>query len=66
MLEAQIQGLMNSQQKITNTVIVPAYNEEAGIAVVLGKLSKIIDQSTEVIVVDDGSIEVDPEIRTGG
>lgn len=62
MLEAQIRGLMNSQQKITNTVIVPAYNEEAGIDVVLGKLCKIVDRSTEVIVVDDGSTDRTAEV----
>jgi len=53
---------MNSHQKIINTVIVPAYNEEAGLDVVLGKLSKIIDQSTEVIVVDDGSTDGTAEV----
>ena len=53
---------MNSPQKIRNTVIVPAYNEEAGLDVVLGKLSKIIDQSTEIIVVDDGSTDLTAEI----
>ena len=53
---------MNSPQKITNTVIVPAYNEEAGLDVVLGKLSKIIDQSTEIIVVDDGSTDGTAEV----
>ena len=53
---------MNSPQKITNTVIVPAYNEEAGLDVVLGKLCKIVDQSTEVIVVDDGSTDGTAEV----
>ena len=53
---------MSAQKKIINTVIVPAYNEEAGIDVVLGKLTKIIDQSTEVIVVDDGSTDATAEV----
>lgn len=37
------------------TVIVPAYNEEEGLPIVLEKLLKVIDGTYEVIVVDDGS-----------
>lgn len=38
-----------------NTIVVPAWQEEVGIAVVLKKLLAIIDDSYEIIVVDDGS-----------
>ena len=37
------------------TVIVPAYREEEGLPIVLEKLFKVIDDSYEVLVVDDGS-----------
>lgn len=39
------------------TVIIPAYNEEEGIGIVLEKLFAVLDESYEVIVVDDGSID---------
>lgn len=54
---------MDSQQgKITNTVIVPAYNEEQGLAVVLDKLFQVVDETYEVIVVDDGSADRTAEV----
>jgi len=40
---------------IKTSVIVPAYNEERGIVEVLDALFKVIDETFEVIVVDDGS-----------
>ena len=39
------------------SVIIPAYNEEEGLAIVLGKLFPLIDDTYEVIVVDDGSTD---------
>lgn len=39
------------------TVIVPAFNEEEGLPVVLDAIFGIIDDSYEVIVVDDGSTD---------
>jgi len=39
------------------SIIIPAYNEQSGLAVVLDKLSDIIDDSYEVLVVDDGSTD---------
>ena len=54
---------MDSQQgKIVNTVIVAAYNEEQGLEVVLDKLFQVVDESYEVIVVDDGSIDRTAEV----
>jgi glycosyltransferase involved in cell wall biosynthesis len=40
---------------VLNSIIVPAYNEEKGLPVVLEQLGKIIAPDTEIIVVDDGS-----------
>ena len=42
---------------IKTSIIVPAYNEEMGLAVVLSKLSNLVDESCEIIVVDDGSTD---------
>lgn len=39
----------------TTTVVIPAYNEEGGIAAVLQELVAVTDDSYEVLVVDDGS-----------
>src|SRR5262249_47509123 len=39
----------------TCSVIVPAFNREAAVAVVLGKLLQTLGPDYEVIVVDDGS-----------
>ena len=41
--------------KVKNTVIVPSYNEEKAIAKVLENILNVIDESYEIIVVDDGS-----------
>lgn len=41
--------------KLKATVIVPAYNEEAALPVVLNDLINILDDETEIIVVVDGS-----------
>ena len=40
-----------------NTIIIPAYKEQEGLPVVLEKIYKVIDDSYEVIVVDDGSTD---------
>jgi len=42
---------------IKTTIIVPAYHEEKGIAVVLDKILKVIDDSYEIVVIDDGSMD---------
>jgi len=39
------------------SIIIPAYNEEEGLPIVLDKLVDIIDKSYEVVVVDDGSVD---------
>jgi Glycosyltransferases involved in cell wall biogenesis len=40
---------------VKTAIIIPAYKEEEGLPIVLEKVFKIIDDSYEVIVVDDGS-----------
>ena len=42
----------------TVSVVLPAYNEEAGLAVVLGRLRDVLDDSYEIVVVDDGSSDM--------
>ena len=49
-------------RQISTTVIVPAFNEEDGLPVTLDKLQKIMDDSYEVIVVDDGSTDRTPQV----
>jgi glycosyltransferase involved in cell wall biosynthesis len=49
-------------RRISTTVIVPAFNEEDGLPVTLDKLRMVLDDSYEVIVVDDGSTDRTPEI----
>ncbi len=50
------------QPQIATTVVVPAYNEEEGLPVTLEKLLGQLDDSYEVIVVDDGSTDRTAEI----
>jgi glycosyltransferase involved in cell wall biosynthesis len=40
---------------VLNTIIIPAWREEKGLPIVLNKVLNIIDQTYEIIVVDDGS-----------
>jgi glycosyltransferase involved in cell wall biosynthesis len=42
---------------VAATVIVPAYNEEAGLAAVLHQLAPLREQGIEVVVVDDASTD---------
>lgn len=48
--------------QVTHTVVVPAYNEEHGLEFVLEGIFKVIDDSYEVIVVDDGSTDRTAEV----
>jgi len=41
--------------QVKTSIIIPAYKEEQGLPIVLQKLFKIVDDTYEVIVVDDGS-----------
>jgi glycosyltransferase involved in cell wall biosynthesis len=42
---------------VRTSVIVPAFNEEAGVRVVIDQLREILDETYELIVVDDGSTD---------
>jgi histidinol-phosphate phosphatase family protein len=44
------------------SVIIPAYNEELGLPIVLEKIFEVVDSSYEVIVVDDGSTDGTAEV----
>ena len=47
-----------------NTIIVPAWREEKGLAVILPKIFETIDDSYEVLVVDDGSDDGSQEVAS--
>jgi glycosyltransferase involved in cell wall biosynthesis len=50
---------------IVATVIIPAYNEEKGLPVVLESLFKAVDGQCEVLVVDDGSRDGTSRVASG-
>ena len=58
----RITMLPDKSRQIRTSIIVPAFNEEDGLPVTLGKLRKVLDESYEVIVVDDGSTDRTPDI----
>jgi len=47
---------LRSSHPIT-TIIVPVYNEEEGLPIVLNKIFQVIDENFEVLVIDDGSTD---------
>ena len=55
--ERRTKGLGRDGARPRTSVIIPAYNEEEGLPIVLGKLLPLIDDTYEVIVVDDGSTD---------
>jgi hypothetical protein len=46
----------------STSIIIPAYNEEEGLPIVLGKLLPLIDETYEVIVIDDGSTDATRDV----
>jgi hypothetical protein len=57
-LRQQGAGLNRTINRVPETsIVIPAYNEEAGLGVVLEKLYEVIDDSYEVLVIDDGSTD---------
>ena len=46
-----------SKMPVKHSIVVPAYNEEKAIGVVLDALHAVVDDSYEIIVVDDGSAD---------
>src|SRR5687767_7264405 len=47
----------DSTDTIDTSIIIPAYNEEAGLALVLEALNSVAISRCEVVVVDDGSTD---------
>ena len=54
-VDAGILKLAETKSAVVATIIVPAYNEEAGIGFVLESLFKAVDGKCQVLVIDDGS-----------
>ena len=52
--EVSLHDLRNDQE-IKSTIIVPVFNEERGIGKVLQEIISIVDETYEVLVIDDGS-----------
>lgn len=48
---------LTSLEEIETTIIIPAYNEEEALPLVLRPLFNVIDETYEVLVVDDGSTD---------
>lgn len=51
-------------KNIKNTIVIPAYNEEQGLPIVLKDLKKVVNSSFEIIVVDDGSTDSTSSIKS--
>ena len=49
---------------ITATIVIPAYNEEGGLQVVLESLFRSVDGQCEVLVVDDGSSDATSRVAS--
>ena len=47
---------------VKNSIIIPAFNEEEGLPIVLRDILSVIDDTFEVIVVDDGSTDCTREV----
>jgi len=46
------------------SIVIPAYNEEAGLGAVLEKLYEVIDDRYEVLVIDDGSTDATRDVAS--
>jgi glycosyltransferase involved in cell wall biosynthesis len=56
-LQEQLQQNSPDELRPKTSIVIPAYNEQAGLAVILEKLNGTVDDSFEVLVVDDGSTD---------
>ncbi|ADY55206.1 glycosyl transferase family 2 [Syntrophobotulus glycolicus DSM 8271] len=62
--------MKNKQEKsftgeIKYSLIIPAYNEEEGLPVVLNDVFRLLNESFEILVVDDGSTDRTREVAQG-
>ena len=48
----------------TTSIVIPAFNEEAGLPVVLENIFRVVDGTCEVVVVDDGSHDKTSEVAS--
>jgi hypothetical protein len=56
-LKPSLLDALSSERPVKTSIIIPAYNEEAALPLVLTSLIAVIDESYEVIIVDDGSTD---------
>lgn len=62
--DKKFRNLNHINHQVKYSVLVPAYNEEQGLAVVLERLNQILDSSFEVLVIDDGSQDNTSKVAT--
>jgi len=55
---------MPKKSRLTTSIVVPAYNEEEGLPVVLERIFKSVNGVCEVVVVDDGSGDKTSEVAS--
>jgi glycosyltransferase involved in cell wall biosynthesis len=53
--DGHVEVSRDAEPQPRTSVLLPAYNEERGLATVLEKLQRLLDRSYEIVVVDDGS-----------
>lgn len=56
--------MIETKKKITTSIIVPAYNEEEGLPIVLKKIFASTNGVHEVLVIDDGSVDSTAEVAS--
>lgn len=53
-----------AERQLLATIVIPAYNEEEGLPIVLGKIVEAVDGTCELLVVDDGSTDRTAEVAS--
>jgi glycosyltransferase involved in cell wall biosynthesis len=56
--------LPETEPGFTTTIVIPAYNEEEGLPVVLESLFRSVDGQCEVLVIDDGSVDATSRVAS--
>lgn len=59
---AERKNLNRTRDRISTSIIIPAYNEQDGLPLVLTRIHSLIDGACEIIVVDDGSSDDTREV----